>query len=55
MKTLKRIDITISGLANLVFFAGMLSAFILVFFYPETAGSIIGKIIKSINTVLNTK
>jgi hypothetical protein len=55
MKTLKRIDITISSLSNLVFFAGMLTAFILIFFYPEVAGSIMGKIVKSINTVLQSK
>ena len=48
MRTIRTIEGLTWSLINIATFAVMLAAFILVFFYPETMGGIIGKITKGI-------
>ena len=44
MRTMRNIDYMASTMANFTLFAILLSVFILVFFFPEAAGILLGKI-----------
>jgi len=55
MRTFHKIESITGTLANLVFLAIFVGLFILVFFYPETAGELIGKIVSSFNAILKAK
>lgn len=52
MKTLRFFEILISIMSNLMVFALLLATFILVFWYPEIVGAILGKITKAINDII---
>ena len=52
MRTIRTIEGLTWSLINITTFVVLLAVFILVFFYPETFGAILGKITKSFKEAL---
>ncbi len=53
MKVLSKIELMGATLANLAIFACFAAMFVMIFFFPETAGSIAGKIARGFHQSLN--
>lgn len=55
MKILRMIDISVATLINLSVFLFVATIFILVFFYPETAGEITAKFLRGFESIIKSK
>lgn len=55
MRKLRNIEMLLATLANIIVLIIFIGLFILIFFYPETAGEIAGKIVNSFNDMIKTR